>query len=218
MQPPPLDDSVYNYTPLRPVGEEEIEMIDSPIMTNSSVFLSSSGTIPIKEKKIYRKRWTWFKYLCWMTPIVWSGMIYFIQFFYGIGTLSIPNLYQLSVYNIVSGFFGMIAISIQVYENWFYVKPIQWIQESEYEDKPESTLKIWTLFICSSLVDTFLFVWTFVGSLWALQLYGSDLSYEPAMFIFSIINLIYQWSKYGFIRLSIKLFLSYKALNLLRII
>jgi len=181
---------------------------DDHPLSNSFILLSSATNSALEENRNYRERWSWVKYLCWMIPIVWTSLVYMVQVIVGLGNSVSTEYYILAIYNIVAGVLGLSIVVIQVWDNWFYIKPSSWITAKDLEQEVKSLFRSWGVFILTSLLDTTLFLWTIFGSLWTLQLYGQSIIYQPALMTFAIINIIFQWSKYGLLIFTMKLALS----------
>ena len=203
--PPDLEDGQY-------------ETVEIPPLSNTLVLLSSSIHLSLKEKRSLRSQWSLGKYLCWMIPICWNTFMYLLQFSYGLATLAYPELQSLALYNIVAGTVGLSLVSIQIIDNWFYIKPSSWIKEEELEEVPKTYLRFWSIFFTVFILDAFLFVWTILGSIWTFQLYGSGTLYEKVIIVFAFGNMIYQFSKYGVIMFSVKIIISYNLFHLLKFV
>jgi hypothetical protein len=178
-------------------------------MSNSFIALSSTAFIPLNEST-YRPKWSYIRYFCWMIPIMWSSFFYLSQFIYGI--IIIPNniTYNLGVYNIVGGFVGLVYVSLQVVDNWNYIIPYN---KLKYKVETKSLIWSWFVFITGGIIDMFLFTWSIFGSVWALQLIGSEYMNNSLIWIFSLANILFQWSKYGLVVFSIRFIVSSKLLN-----
>ena len=181
-------------------------------MTSSMIFLTTSASLRLDESKKYRSQWTWWKYLAFMIPMVWKGFVYSTQFFYGFGT--IPNGYiSISIYNIIAGFLGLSICSLQLWDNWFYIKPSSWVTEEEKIDRAKSCFQLYGVSIISTLLDIFLYLWVFFGNLWMLQLYGIDLLYQPAITTFVLLNVIFQGTKFSVMMFVTKYVLSFNQVR-----
>jgi hypothetical protein len=219
---PPVDESAINYAPYTE-RSDSIETVQGENTSGSSltasIMLSGITDTKTDEVRKSRKRWSWFHYIIWIIPTVWSSIIYFIQLIYGGVNIPLSEnylTYSVSVYNFVSGFIGLSLITLKCIDNWAYIKPASWLTEKDLEESDNSCCYDWSMFFAVSLLDIFLFVWTILGSLWTMTLYGSELIYDPAFMVFSIVNIVLQYSKYGIIMFSLKVLFSWKSLQLLK--
>lgn len=177
-------------------------------LSNSFIFFSSSVSLSLQEKKSLRPQWSWLKYLCWIIPIIWTSLMYTTQLIVGLKNTMYPDFYILAVYNIVAGVLGMTLVGLQIYDNYYYIKPSDWITEEDLIDVPRSRCYKWGMFLLVTLLDAALFLWTVFGSLWSLHLYGQEIVYQPVLIVFSILNIALQWSKYGTLMFVLKMSLS----------
>lgn len=190
----PIDDLNESLLPEATSASHMRETVSSPEneMSKSFVLLSSTAGITMEEDKGIRKRWSWFKYLCFMFPLTWTGTIYTCQLMFGMTAGSTDFN---GVYNLVSGVIGLTSTIIQIIDNWYYIKPASWI--SQYDVLSEPSV-VWNLFVfvVLSIIDMFMFLWSIVGSVFALTLIDAG-DYNAVLTVFSIFNILMQWSKYG---------------------
>jgi hypothetical protein len=184
---------------------EDSTTSQSDQLSTSFLVFSSSVGMSLDEKRSLRPQWSWTKYLCWIFPMVWTGSVYFSQLIIGFSNILVPEIYILAIYNIVAGALGLLLVSAQVYDNYYYIKPSSWITEADLLEPPRTKCQTWSAFLFIQLLDMILFLWTIFGSLWALNLYGTGLIYQPALVVFSIVNLALQWSKYGAVMFFMKM-------------
>lgn len=161
-------------------------------MSKSYVLLSSAAGITLDEDKLIRKRWSWYKYVCFMFPLIWTGAIYTCQLIFG---LTARQADFNGVYNVVSGVIGLTSSIIQIVDNWYYIKPASWITQRDVIT-PYSYPWDLFVFIVLSIIDMFLFMWSILGSVFALTLIDAG-DYNAVLTVFSIFNILMQWSKYG---------------------
>lgn len=196
-------------TNLEPLLQEDGE---EPIMPPStSLLLSSTLSIDDSTVRKSRPQWSWFHYTIWVVPVIWGLTVYITQIIYGLVFIS----FRAGALNVVSGVLGLLLTAIRIYESWFYIKPKSWIKVSDFEEHPSTYISV-LLGITSILLDMALFGCTVVGTAYAIELFGSDIVYPKVLLIFNILNLVWQWSRYGIVMFSVKLLFSWKGIQMLR--
>ncbi len=225
MDPPPLDYSLYEDSSPRNSmtsvpGEDERPETE---LKASTLLLSSTAGISLPDNKVSRRRWGWLKYLCWIIPMIWSTCVYITQVIVGTTTLiqGIDAVHPLGVFNITAGFIGLSLISLQMWDNWYYIKPMAWMtprELTESDTTPKSVCQVGFVWMMTFVLDTVLFALNVMGSVWAFTLFGTGMYYSPAMMAFSIINIVLSWSRYGALIFAMKVFFRSHALTLLRVV
>ena len=131
------------------------------------------------------------------------------------GVVNVASGDPLARYNTAAGVLGLAIVTLQVWDNWYYIRPISWIREEEQEERDQTTwVKRWGVFLLQSAMDTAMFGLNIWASVWALHIYTSSEYYNAVMLMFSIVNLGYQWSKLGFVVFVLKYVLNARNLRL----
>ncbi len=188
--------SYYNGGGQEPLMESE-EMVEGEVPA-SELLISSMAHMSNPAKHSARRRWNWLRYLAWIIPIAMSTVMGITQFFMGV--VNVASGDPLARYNTAAGVLGLAIVALQVWDNWYYIRPISWIREEEQEERDQSTwVKRWGVFLLQSAMDTAMFGLNVWASVWALHIYTSSEYYNAVMLMFSVVNLGYQWSKLGFV-------------------
>ena len=173
----------------------------------TSILMSSSTVVELPTVRESRRRWTWLQYLCWLIPTMWCTVLYIVQLV--CGTMALGQIYWVAVYNLSSGCLGLVITVIRVWDCWIYVVPLKWLSEADLAEKPPSCLREWGMFALMAVLDSILFIINVMGSTYSLTLYGSDYAFTGIMMVFAVANLVWQFSRYGLLVFSLKIFAPY---------
>lgn len=228
---PPVDESRVGPEdpngPLLTTQQAYSEHLDpdeppNPMSLSQSILLASTSSVRVKElgtSRAQHRQWTWGQYLCWVIPTLWATMLYLIQL--GYGSIEINQQQQLATYNMVAGFLGLTVTALRISDVWIYVKPVGWLTLEDVRElegiTQRSWVREWGMFTVIFVLDMVLFIWTTVGSVYTFVLYGSDLVYPEVLLVFAIINLVWHWSKFGLLMMSVKMLLSWRGAQLIRV-
>ena len=174
---------------------------------NASILMSASSVVELPTVRASRHQWTWLQYLCWLIPTLWCTVLYIVQLV--CGTMALGQIYWVAVYNLSSGCLGLTITAIRVWDCWIYVVPLKWLSEADLAERPPSCLREWGMFVLMAVLDSVLFIINVMGSTYSLTLYGSDYAFTGVMMVFAVANLIWQFSRYGLVIFSLKIFAPY---------
>lgn len=192
----------FNAT-LRPPSEDDDTDVSTSALMMSSVFNTKLKDIDKPE----RERWGTFKYACFVVPTIWGVILSIFQVVIASLNSQTEGYGNVVVFNFVSGGVSLVLSSIYIMEKYIYIVPISWISDERFEAH-KKLIDNWCisflLFIITSLLDVFLIIWNMIGFAFSYDLYTKDFAFSNVFFIFSIANLILNWSKYSILLFVLK--------------